>query len=127
MVQVLEFFKTFIDLFNVNAAIAIFFLCARISLRMNKLDRSVLKARFFLNHAVLHHVWTSISIAGTAFTLKALLELAGLFLPIKNIIYEYYLLEMTQFIFAMAFVYAILNWNMFLAMPDRMDLSRADI
>lgn len=126
MVQVLEFFKTFVDLFNVNAAIVIFFLCGHIFLKMNKLDSSVFKARLFLNDAVLHEVLTSILIAGTAFTLKALLELAGLYLPIKNIIHEYYLLEMTQFIFVMAFVYAILNWNQFLAMPDRKDFSRVD-
>ena len=126
MVQVLEFFKTFVDLFNVNAAIVIFFLCAHIFLKMNKLDRDVLKARLFLNDAVLHQAWISISIAGTAITLNALLELAGLFLPIRNIIHDYYLLEMTQFIFVMAFSYSILNWNMFLAMPDRIDLSQAD-
>jgi len=126
MVQVLEFFKTFVELLNVNAAIVIFFLCAHIFLKMNKLDMSVLKARLFLNDAVLHKVGTSISIAGIAITLNALLELAGLYLPIKNIIHEYYLLEMTQFIFVMEFFYAILNWNLFLAMPVRKYFSRAN-
>lgn len=123
MVQVLELFKTFVDLFNINAAIVIFFLCAHIFFMMNKLDRSVLQARLFLNDSVLHQVGTSISIAGTAITFNALLELAELYLPIKNIIHEYYLVEMTQFIFAMAFVYAILNWHLFLAKPDRIDFS----
>jgi hypothetical protein len=124
MAQELEFFKTFVELFNVNAAFVIFFLCAHIILRMYQLDRGVLKARLFLNETVLHQVWTSISIAGTAFTLNVFLKLVGLNLSIKNYIQEYYLIEMTQFIFVMAFVYAIINWNQFLAMPGREDFSQ---
>ncbi len=126
MAQELEFFKTFLELFNVNAAFVIFFLCAHIILKMNKLDRSMVKARLFLNDTVLHQVWTSLSISGAAFTLNTMLKLAGLYLPVINIIHEYYLLEMTQFIFVMAFFYAILNWNMFLAMPGQKDFSQAN-
>jgi len=126
MEQELEFFKTFVELFNVNAAFVIFFLCAHIFLKMNKLDMSVVKARLFLNDTVLHQVWTSISIAGAAFTLNTMLKVSGLYLPVKNIIREYYLLEMTQFIFVMAFVYAILNWNLFLVMTGRKDFPRAN-
>ncbi len=92
----------------------------------NKRQANRLKARLFLNDTVLHQVWTSISIAGAAFTLNTLLKLAGLYLPVKNIINEYYLLEMTQFIFVMAFVYAILNWYLFLASPGRKYFSQAN-
>jgi len=126
MAQELEFVKTFVELFHINAAFVIFFLCAHIILKMNKLDKSMVKARLFLNDTVLHQVWTSISIAGAAFTLSILLNLAGLYLPTKNIIKEYYLIEMTQFIFMMAFIYAIFSWYLFLASPGRKDFSQAN-
>jgi hypothetical protein len=119
MGQELEFFNAFVELFNINAAILIFFLCAHIILKMYRMDRSMVKARLFLNDTVLQEVWTSISIAGAAFTLNTMLKMVGLYLPIKNIIYEYYLLEMTQFIFVIAFIYAIFSWYQFLASPGR--------
>ncbi len=119
MGQELEFFKIFLELFNINSAIVIFFLCAHIIFNMHKLDMCVVKARLFLNDTVLHQVWTSISIAGVAVTLNAMINLSGLYLPIENIIHEYYLLEMTQFIFLMAFICAIFSWYQFLASPVR--------
>ncbi len=119
MGQELVFFKTFVELFNINAAIVIFFLCAHIILKMYRLDRSMVKARLFLNDTVLQQVWTSISIAGAAFTLNTMLKLVGLYLPIKNIIQEYYLLDMTQLIFVIAFIFAIFSWYQFLASPGR--------
>lgn len=123
MGQEFEFFKTFVELFNINAAIVIFFLCAHIISKMYRQDRSMVKARLFLNDTVLQQVWTSISIAGAAFTLNTMLKLVGLYLPIKNIIYEYYLLEMTQLIFVIAFIFAIFSWYQFLASPGRKHFS----
>ncbi len=114
MTYELGFFDAFVELFNMNAALVIIILCIHVVFRIHKMDRRLLKARLFLNEDVLQQMWTSISIAGAAFALNTLLKLVGLHLPIRDIIFEYYFIELSQFIFMTAFIYAIFQWYMLL-------------
>ncbi|MBU4223440.1 MAG: hypothetical protein KKA10_17770 [Euryarchaeota archaeon] len=123
MIPELKLFETFVELFNINASLIIIILCAHVLLKTSKLDRGLLKARIFLNNAVLQQIWISISIAGAAFALNALLKLVGLHLIIKDIISDFYLIELTQMIFLISFIYAVFVWYLFITKPAQTDSS----
>jgi len=126
MIPELKLFETFVELFNINASLIIIILCAHVLLKTSKLDRGLLKARIFLNNAVLQQIWISISIAGAAFALNALLKLVGLYLTIKDIISDLYLIELTQIIFLISFVYAVFTWYLFITKPGQTDISSGE-
>ena len=117
----LEFFEAFVELFNINASLMIIILCAHVLLKTSKLDRGLLKARLFLNSNVLRQIWISISIAGAAFALNSLLKLVGVYLAIKDIIYNYYLVEFSQMIFLISFIYAVCIWYQFIDKTNHND------
>ncbi len=123
MISILKFFETFMELFNLNAALIIIILTAHVLLTMNKLDRGLLKARLFLHADVFEQIWTSISIAGAAFALNALLKLVGLYLIVKDIIYDFRLVEITQVIFLLSFIHAVFTWYLFITDHDQKDFS----
>jgi len=126
MLPQLNFFAAFVELFNINASLIIIILCAHIILRTKKLDRGFLKARLFLNTHVLHQMWISMSIAGAAFAINSLLKLVGVHLAIKDIIYNYYLIEFTQIIFFISFIYAVIIWYQFINKTNHKKLSIAE-
>ena len=126
MMPELNFFVAFVELFNINASLMILILCAHVILRTNKLDRGFLKARLFLNSNVLQQMWISMSIAGAAFAINSLLKLVGVHLIIKEIIYSYYLVEFSQMIFFVSFIYAIIIWYQFINTTNQKKLSITD-
>ena len=126
MIPGLKLFETFVELFNINASFIIIILCAHVLLKTSKLDRGLLKARIFLNNAVLHQIWISISIAGAAFALNSLLRLVGMYLTIKDIISDLYLIELTQIIFLISFIYAVFTWYLFITKPGQTDISSGE-
>ena len=126
MVPELNFFVAFVELFNINASLMILILCAHVILTTNKLDRGFLKARLFLNTNVLQQMWISMSIAGAAFAINSLLKLVGVHLIIKEIIYNYYLVEFSQMIFLLSFIYAIFIWYQFINKTNFNDFSSAE-
>jgi hypothetical protein len=67
------------------------------------------------------NAWISISIAGAAFALNSLLKLVGVHLIIKDIIYNYYLVELSQIIFLISFIYAVLIWFQFINKTNHND------
>jgi len=125
MIPDLKFFEAFIELFNINASLMIIILCAHVLFKTSKLDKGVLKARLFLNNNVLQQMWISISIAGAAFGLNSLLKLVGVYLTIKDVIYNYYLLEFSQMIFLISFIYAVFIWYQFINKTNHNDFSIA--
>ena len=126
MIPELKFFEAFVELFNINASLMIIILCAHVLLKSSKLDRGLLKARLFLNNNVLQQMWISISIAGAAFALNSLLKLVGMNLTIKDIIHNYYLVEFSQMIFLLSFIYAVFIWYQFINKTNFNDFSSAE-
>lgn len=126
MIPELKLIETFVELFNINASLIIIILCTHVLLKTSKLDRGLLKARIFLNNAVLHQIWISISISGAAFALNSLLRLVGLYLTIKDIISDFYLIELTQIIFLISFIYAVFTWYLFITKPGQTDISSGE-
>ncbi|MFH1323403.1 MAG: hypothetical protein ABIH80_06215 [Methanobacteriota archaeon] len=126
MMPELKLFEAFVELFNINASLIIIILCAHVLLKTSKLDRGLLKARLFLNSNVLQQIWISISIAGAAFALNSLLKLVGVYLTIKDIIYNYYLVEFSQMIFSISFIYAVFIWYQFINKTNHNDFSSAE-
>ncbi|MDD5616560.1 MAG: hypothetical protein PHH85_10205 [Candidatus Methanoperedens sp.] len=126
MIPELKFFEAFVELFNINASLMIIILCAHVLLKTYKLDRGFLKARLFLNSNVLQQIWISISIAGAAFALNSLLRLVGVYLTIKDIIYNYYLIEFSQMIFLISFIYAVIIWYQFINKTNNNDYSSVE-
>ena len=117
MLHGLSFLEAFVEIFNVVAALVIIFFCGHIFIETYRFDRSLLKARLFLNDSVMQQTWTSISIAGAAFALNALLKLVVGVITIKDALYSYYMVELTQVIFVMAFIYAVFSWHLFINAP----------
>ena len=126
MIPDLKFFEAFVELFNINASLIIIILCVHVLLKTSKLDRGLLKARLFLNNNVLQKIWISISIAGAAFALNSLLKLVGVYLTIKDIIYNYHLVEFSQMIFLLSFIYAVFIWYQFINKTNQNDFSSAE-
>jgi hypothetical protein len=126
MIPELKFFEAFVDLFNINASLIIIILCADVLLRTSKLDRGLLKARLFLNNDVLQQIWISISIAGASFALNSLFKLVGMHLSIKDIINNYYLVEFSQIVFLISFIYAVITWYQFIINPNQNDFSTGE-
>lgn len=110
----LEFFEAFVELFNINASLMIIILCANVLFKTHKLDRGFIKARLFLNSKVLQQLWISMSIAGASFAINSLLKLVGVYLTIKDIIYNYHLIEFSQMTFFISFIYAVIIWYQFI-------------
>jgi len=125
MLPELNFFEAFVELFNINASLIIIILCGHVILKTNKLDRGFLKARLFLNTNILQQMWISMSIAGAAFALNSLLKMVGVYLTINYIIYNYYLVEFSQMIFLISFIYAVIIWYQFINNVNQIQLSSA--
>ncbi|MDO8728088.1 MAG: hypothetical protein Q7J35_18705 [Candidatus Methanoperedens sp.] len=125
MMPELNFFVAFVELFNINASLMIMILCVHVIFRTNKLDRGFLKARLFLNTNVLQQMWISMSIAGAAFAINSLLKLVGVHLIIKDFIYNYHLVEFSQMIFLVSFIYAVFIWYQFINKTNNKELSSA--
>src|SRR5574341_1499818 len=109
------FIEAFVEIFNVIAAVGIIFFCGLILFKVHKLKKNVLKARLFLNDTILRQTWLYISIAGASFALNTLLRFAGSMTAIGDFLSNYYLLELTQLIFLVAFIHAIYSWYLFMS------------
>lgn len=109
------FIGTFIEIFNALAAFILIFLIGRIVLMSRSVDKPLLKARLYLADQIMQETWIYISIAGAAFSLHELINIALRFTAYGNLANDYYLAELTQMIFLISFILAIYNWNKFIA------------
>lgn len=109
------FIEAFIELYNVNAAVAIIILCGRILFKTRKMDRGLMKARLFLDDAIMQRTWMYISIAGASFALNALIRLVVKFTALGAVLNIQYMIELTQIIFLIAFILAIYSWYLFIS------------
>ncbi len=112
------FIETFIEVFNAGSAVILIFLIGQILFIMRRVDRDLLKARLFLNDAVMQKTWTYLSVAGAGFALNALVKLMVLFTTAEGAFDVNYLVDMTQLIFLTSFVMAVYNWYVFVSGSD---------
>ncbi len=112
------FIETFVEIYNAGAAFVIIFLIGQILFMMRKVDKDLLKARLFLNEAVMQRTWIYISISGAAFAVNTLIKFVVRFTSAgettAGIISDFYFVEFTQFIFLISFILAVYNWYIFI-------------
>ncbi|MDP2754183.1 MAG: hypothetical protein Q8P40_07310 [Nitrospirota bacterium] len=102
------------EAYNAGASFIIIPLIGQIILMTHRIDRDLLRARLFLNEAVMQRTWTYISLAGASFALNTLIKFAISFTASGSILDAYYLVEVTQFIFLVSFILAVYNWYVFI-------------
>ncbi|MFA4934588.1 MAG: hypothetical protein WC568_02005 [Candidatus Methanoperedens sp.] len=73
------------------------------------MERELSTVELVLNEAVLERTWTYISVAGAAFALNALIKFMIWFRIAGDAFNKYYIVELTQIIFLMAFIMAAYN------------------
>jgi len=110
----MSFIETFIEVYNACSAFVIIFLIGHILSMMHRVDKDLLKAKLFLNDAVLQLTWMYISISGAAFALNAVIKLVVRFTTRGEVLNTYYMIELTQLIFLIAFIGAAYNWYVFI-------------
>ncbi len=98
------FIETFQEIFKVNAAVSIIFWCGMNVTRTCSLDKDMLRAKIFLNFDFIQKIWISISIAGLAIAVNALVQL-GWFNGMTGIT------ELTYIVFILAFIHAVYSWH----------------
>lgn len=109
------YLEIFMEIYNAGAAFILIFLIGQIIFMMRKVDRDLLKARLFLNDEVLQRTWIYISIAGASFALNTVIKFVLRFTANGELFDTYYLVELTQLIFLIAFILAVHNWYRFIA------------
>ncbi len=110
----MDFTETFVELFNINAAIVILFCCGYILFKIRKMDLAILKARVFLNKTIIHQTWIYIAIAGISIALGTLIEFSVMVRFINSISYGYYIVEFIRIIFLIAFTLLVYSWSLFM-------------
>lgn len=112
--QVLEFLNVFLEIYTVGCAFILIFLIGQIVILMYRIDREMLKAKLFLNEAVLERTWMYISIAGAAFALNVVIKFVVNLTVWGAGLGKYYLYEITQIIFLASFIVAVHSWYVFI-------------
>ena len=107
--------ETFIEIYNLCSAAIIVFIIGQIIFIMHRVDKDLLRAKLFLSDTVLQRTWLYISIAGAAFSLNALIKFVVRFTNAGVVLNDYYMVELTQLIFLIAFFLAVYNWYGFIS------------
>ncbi|MBW6518258.1 MAG: hypothetical protein K0A89_07125 [ANME-2 cluster archaeon] len=87
----------------------------QILILLRGVDKTVLRARIFLKEDILEKTWMFIAIAGASFALHSLTNFIDAMLEMNT----YYLNELTQIIFLIAFILAVYQWYVFLGSLDK--------
>lgn len=111
----MSFIETFIEIYNAGSAFIIIFLIGQILFMMRRADKDLMKAKLFLNDAVLQRTWLYLSIAGAAFALNTLIKFVVRFTTAGDVLNVFYMVELTQLIFLIAFILAVSNWYGFIS------------
>lgn len=114
MVSTIGFVEAFMEIYNTSAAFLIILLLVHTILIMQKVDRDLLKAKLFLNDKVMQHTWLYISIAGASYSLNTLIRFLVSFTNMADVLNSYYLVDITQLIFLIAFLLTVYNWYTFI-------------
>jgi hypothetical protein len=74
--QLSDFVLVFFQIYTIGAAFILIFLIGQILYMMHRVDKDLLKAKLFLNEAVMQRTWMYISISGAAFALNTFVKFA---------------------------------------------------
>ncbi len=110
----IEFIETFMEIYNACAAFLIIFLIGHTIFVMHNLDRDLLKARLFLDDAVMQRTWIYISIAGASYSMNIFVKFIVSFTTMGELLGSYYIVDITQLIFLIAFFLTVYNWYLFI-------------
>lgn len=110
----MSFIETLIEVYNAGAAFILIFLIGQIIFIMRRIDKDLLKAKLFLNETVLQRTWLYISIAGAGFALNTVIKFAIKFTTTGKVLNDFFLVELTQLIFLLAFILAVRSWYVFI-------------
>ncbi len=110
----MDFIEAFVEIYNVEASAILIFFCGLAILKLRKLSRDLLRARLFLNNAILEKTWMYISIGIAFLALNALIKFVSRFSAIGDIFNKYYMAELTQIIFLTAFSLAVYSCYLFI-------------
>jgi hypothetical protein len=105
-----DLIQTFCEIYNIGAAFVIVFMIGQILIMLKNIDKSILKARLFLNSVILERTWMYISIAAASFAIHSITNFMENFYGYTT----YYLNEITQVLFLVSFVLAVYQWYSFL-------------
>lgn len=108
-----DFILIFFQVYTIGAAFILIFLIGQILYMMHRVDKDLLKAKLFLNEAVMERTWMYISIAGAGFALNTFVKFASQ-TALGAILNNYRLFEITQLVFLVAFIMAVYNWYVFI-------------
>jgi hypothetical protein len=111
-VYAMSFTEAFMELFNINAAIFILSCCGYILFKTRKMNLSILKARVFLNEAILNQTWIYMALAGISISLATIIKFLTMFTLINSISY-FYVIGLIQIICLIAFILLIYSWSLF--------------
>jgi hypothetical protein len=109
-----DFVELFMVIYNAGAAFILIFMIGQILFMMRKVDKDLLKARIFLNDAILQKTWIYISIAGASFALNNVIKFVIMFTPDGEFLNAYQMPDLTQLVFIVAFILAVYNWYGFI-------------
>lgn len=111
----MSFIEIFIEIYNACSAFIIIFLIGQILFMMHRVDKDLMRAKLFLNDAVLQRTWLYLSIAGAAFALNTLIKFVVRLTTAGKVLNVFYMVELTQLIFLIAFILAVSNWYGFIS------------
>jgi len=110
--------EAFVEIYKIETAVPLIFFCLLALLKIRKMDRDLLRARFFLNNVIMHRTWIFILIGMTFLALNALVNFVGFlgrYSVIEDTLSNYYIIELIQIIFLTAFSLAAYNCHLFIS------------
>jgi hypothetical protein len=112
---VVDWIQAFVEIYKIEAAVPLIFFCLLALLKMRKMDSNLLRAKFFLNNAIMHRTWIFILIGMTFLALNTLVNFIG-FLGSSVIedLLSNNIIELTQIVFLTAFSLAAYNCFLFI-------------
>jgi hypothetical protein len=113
-----DWIEAFVEIYKMEAAVPLIIFCVLALLKIRKMNRDLLRARLFLNNAIMHRAWIFILIGMTSLALNALVNFVGFlgrYSVIEDTLSNYNIIELTQIVFLTAFSLAMYNCNLFIS------------
>jgi len=114
--------EAFVEIYTIEAAIPLIFFGLLVLLKIRKMDRDLLRARFFLNNVIMHRIWIFMLIGMTFLALNALVNFLGFlgrYSVIEDTLSNFYIIELIQIIFLTAFSLAAYNCHLFISTQNQ--------
>jgi hypothetical protein len=117
-----DWIETFVKIYNVEAAIPLILFCLLALVKIRKMDKDLLRARFFLNNIILHRTWIFILIGMIFLALNILIKFTEFLEGLPVIEYpdtNDISIELTQIASLTAFSLAAYNCYLFIGTQNQ--------